>query len=801
MATPFLFPAVSFLAGLVFSSAAGVSFSSAWVWLSGSAIFLSWLAYLFKKNRAALAGIILSFFLCGLVFYSYENYRYQTNPVFDLKAEEYLDFEGFLLKAPERYPDHDVLIIRLSSAEVNGQKINLKANLRLSVPHSSTSNGPLELLAGDRLSFSATLHKEEAFKNFFPDFSQKYLKTQKIHLRASTKSPLLIKKLNQENHTWNGFFSRWRRKLQRQVEADFPGRQKFSLSPEGGLLEALLLGADRRVDQQTDRQFQKTGLYHLIAISGAHVAVITFFLYSLLGLFRLRKRTINVILLFLLFFYAFLVEGQPSVFRAVLMTSLFLLGKLLDYDVNFLNLLSLSALLLLLLNPFSFADAGFQLTFVATLSLILFFQPILKRLPVLPFKISEMLALSLAAVLGTMPIIVSDFNRVTFATLILTPLAAPLVGLIMGAGYTYLIAGALLPAAGHILSFPLGWLTRLFAWMTTWLEPFSSLSYRLPGPPLAVLIGYYVFLLLLLLKPRFKVQRPVAGLAFIIFFLCLITYPFPPHSEAPAVTFLDVGQGDSIMVELPGKKLMVIDGGGFINSSFDPGEAIVSKYLWFKGYKKIDFLVSTHLHPDHALGLASLAANFRVKEFWFAEEDPKNPLFSAICQALPKSTQKIKIRQGFSRLENETRIEVLYPDENPAAPVSKGNDSSAVIKVEFAGWKFLFPGDITAVVEEYLTNQQPAKLQAQVLKVPHHGSKTSSSLGFLQAVNPRVAVITCGRNNISGLPADEVVTRLREMGLQVYRTDEDGAVEIKLAGTRLLLRTARSGKASALELE
>lgn len=801
MVTPFLFPAVSFLAGLIFSSAAGLSFSSLWAWVAGSTVLLSWMAYLLKKGRLALMGIILSFFLCGLVFYTYEDYRYQTNPVFSLKSEEYLDFTGLLLKAPERYPDRDVLTIRLSSAEVNGQKVNLKANIRLSVLHSTTADLPLELFAGDWLSFSAVLHKEEAFKNFFPDFSRKYLKSQKIHLRASTKSPLLVKKLNQANHTWNGFFSKLRRKLQRQIEADFPGRQKFSLSPEGGLLEALLLGADRRLDQHTDRQFQKTGLYHLIAISGAHVAVITFFLYSLLGLFRLRKKTINIILLFLLFFYAFLVEGQPSVFRAVLMTSLFLLGKLLDYDVNFLNLLSLSALLLLLFNPFSFVEAGFQLTFVATLSLILFFKPILNRLPVWPFKISEALALSLAAVLGTMPIIVADFNRVTFATIILTPLAAPLVGLIMGTGYIYLIAGALLPKAGDILAWPLAWLTKLLFWMTTWLEPLSSLSYRLPGPPLAVILGYYIFLLLLLLKPRFKAQRLLTGLIFIIFFFCLIAYPFPPHSDAPAVTFLDVGQGDSIVVELPGKKLMVIDGGGFINSSFDPGETIVSKYLWYKGYKKIDFLVSTHLHPDHALGLASLAANFRVKEFWFAEADPKNPLFSAINRALPKSSKKIKIRRGLSWQEDNTRIEALFPDENPAAPVSKGNDSSAVIKLDFSGCKFLFPGDITAVVEEYLTNQQISELQSQVLKVPHHGSKSSSSPAFLQAVNPKVAVITCGRNNISNLPSEEVVTRLHEMGIHIYRTDKDGAVKIQLKDTQLRLQTARSGKESVFKLD
>lgn len=801
MPAPFLYPAVSYLAGLIFSSTTNLWFNNNLVWITGIIIFLSWVAYFGKKNRLAILGIILSFFSCGVLNFTLENYRYQSSAVFSLEKEKYLDFEGVLLKAPERYSDRDVLTIKLNSVELNGQITKLKANIRLTVPHSTTSHQPLELLSGDKLSFSAVLRGEEAFKNFFPDFSQKYLRSQKIHLRASTKSPLLIKKLNAENHTLGGFFSGLRRKFQRQIEMDFPGREKFSLSPEGGLLEALLLGADRRIDQQIDRQFQKTGLYHLVAISGAHIAVITFLLYSLLSLFRLRKRTINLILLILLIFYAFLVEGQPSVFRAVLMTSLFLLGKLLDYDVNFLNLLSFSALFLLVLNPFSFEEAGFQLTFAATLSLILFFKPILRFMPVWPFKISEMLALSLAAVLGTMPIIVADFNRVAFATLFLTPLAAPLVGLIMGFGYIYLLAGLIHQWPGHLLSLPLKLLIKLFVWMTGWLEPFSSLSYRIPNPPPGVIIGYYTTLLLLILKPRFKLQRPVLSLLFACFFLLLITHPFPPKSVPQTVTFIDVGQGDSIMVELPGKKLMIIDGGGFVNSSFDPGEAIVSKYLWYKGYRKIDYLVSSHLHPDHATGLASLARNFRVREFWFAEEDPDNALISEINRALPKDCPRIKIRRDFKRLINGTRIEVVYPDEAPDSPTARGNDSSAVIRLETDGWKFLLTGDITSNVEQYLVNRYPSELQAQVLKIPHHGSQTSSTESFLKAVNARVAVITCGRNNISRLPSTEVVTRLQESGLNLFRTDLDGAVEIKVRGPKLIIRTARSQKHVSLNLD
>ncbi|MGB9905845.1 MAG: DNA internalization-related competence protein ComEC/Rec2 [Candidatus Saccharicenans sp.] len=790
MPAPLLPPALSLISGLLIASIFQAGFSVSLLLLMSSFLLAAWVSYVLKKERLVFLLILAGFFLAGFSLYSLELAAHQNNPLRQLRAEGYLDFTGRVLKLPERHSDRDILIIRVDAARLAGQEKNIKGNLRLTVAH-STSGGQLpELLAGDRVEFSASLSPEETFRNFFPDFMSRYLRSQKIQARAFCKSPLLIKKINSSNHSVVGIFSGLRRKLQKGIERDFPGKDKFTLSPEGAVLEALLLGADARLDQQTDRQFQKTGLYHLLAISGAHVAVVTFLFYSLLSLFIIRKRTIHLVLLAALVFYALLVEGQPSVFRAVLMASVFLLGKLLFVDTNLLNTLALSALILLWLNPFSLEDVGFQLTFLASLSLILFFEPIRRFLPRLPLKLSEMMALSLAAVAGTMPVIISNFHRVTLASLVLNLPEAPLMGLIMGTGYIYLGLNSLLPAAGHLFSYPLKYLVQLFNWIATWLEPFSSLSYRLPSPPVIVVLGFYLFLLLLLLRKHFRWQKILTASGLAVFFLIMITYPFRPTGQGLAVTFLDVGQGDSTVVEFPDRRVMVIDAGGFLQTDFDPGESLVSPFLWSRGYKKIDYLVCSHFHPDHAGGLPALARNFRIKEFWYPEGGGGGELEQQINQALSRRVKKRPLRPGTFQAGAGCQVEVLYPDREAYSLFRPGNDLSAVLRLDAGQQSFLFPADITAPVEEYLVRGWPEKLEASVLKIPHHGSRSSSSQLFLQAVAPEWAVITCGRNNVYGFPDSQVLERLEAAGIGILRVDRDGAIRFERTAAGFTIKTA-----------
>ena len=795
MAYPLLLPAISFISGLTLAGVLRLPYHIDLLSFLLAFWLVTWLVYFLKKNRIAFAFLILTFFMSGLVLEAFSNKAYNDHSLKDLPAETYLNFRGKVLRSPERGTDRDRLLLALSQVEDGGYVKKIKARLQLTVPHSTTRDQPLELQAGDEVEFSASLNELSSFSNFFPDFMPRYLQSQKIQARAYTKSPLLIKKLNDSHHTLSGFFSGLRRRLQKEIEADYPGEKKFNLSREGAILEALLLGEDGRLDRKTDLQFQKTGLYHLLAISGAHVGVISGFLFFFLRfLFRPRK-LIYTILLVSLAFYGCLVEGQPSVFRAVIMASLFFIGKIIFARVNLLNTISLSALILLFLNPFSLNEAGFQLTFLATSGLILFYQPIYRFLPPLPLKLTELAAMSAAAVVATMPIIVSSFNRVTFASALLTIPATPLVGFLMAAGYLYLLIGLISPGLSHLISVFMKLPIRLFIWLTGCLEPLSSLSYRLPSPPLVVIIGFYLFLLLLLLKPKFKGQKAATWLVFFLFFTILITYPFKAGTNSLTVTVMDVGQGESQVIEFPGGQVMVVDGGGFPASAFDPGENIVSPFLWSRGYKKVDYLVSSHLHPDHATGLAAIARNFKVKEYLFTENYEASALQQEINQALGKRVKRTRIISGLE-LNPADGIEVsfIYPDE-PARTVFKpGNDLSAVLRLNFKNVSFLFTGDITSGVEEYLINQQKTRrqLKATIMKVPHHGSQSSSTANFIKNVNPALAVVSCGRRNIYGFPAREVVSRYREQHIHLYRTDLDGAVEFKTDGQRLSWKTARS---------
>ena len=795
MAYPLLLPAISFISGLILAGVLELHYQAGLLSFLLACWLVTSLVYFLKKNWLAFGFLILTFFISGLVLEAFSNKVYADHSLKDLPTETYLNFQGKVLRSPERGTDRDRLLIAVSQVEMGGHLKKTKARLQLTVPHSTTSDEPLELQAGDEVEFSASLNELSSFSNFFPDFMPDYLQSQKIQARAYTKSPLLLKKLNRRNHTLSGFFSGLRRRLQKEIEADYPGEKKFNLSREGAILEALLLGEDGRLDQKIDLQFQKTGLYHLLAISGAHVGVVSGFLFFFFRFIFRSRKLIYTILLVSLVFYGCLVEGQPSVFRAVIMASLFFIGKIIFARVNLLNTISLSALILLYLNPFSLNEAGFQLTFLATSGLILFYQPIYRFLPPLPLKIAELAAMSAAAVVATMPVIVSSFNRVTFASALLTIPATPLVGFLMAAGYLYLLIGLISPGLSHLMSVFMKLPIRIFIWLTGCLEPLSSLSYRLPSPPLVVIIGFYLSLLLLRLKPKLKGQKAATWLVFFLFFTILITYPFKAGTNVLTMTVMDVGQGESQVIEFPGGRVMVIDGGGFPASAFDPGENIVSPFLWSRGYKKVDYLVSSHLHPDHATGLAAIARNFKIKEYLFTENYEVSTLHQEINQALGKRVKRTRIVSGLE-LNPVEGIEVrfIYPDEPARAAFKPGNDLSAVLRLNWKKVSFLFTGDITAGVEEYLINQQKARpqLKATIMKVPHHGSRSSSTADFLKTVSPALAVVSCGRRNIYGFPAREVLSRYKAEYIQLYRTDLDGAVEFKTDGQRLSWKTARS---------
>ena len=792
MSFPFLFLALSLASGILFSSF--LSFSQlSWILSLVASLACAWLLFSVRKEKISFAFILLATFFIGASLYALADRDFEDNSLRRLTLPSYADFYGKLYKSPSRGLDRDFLYLKVERVSYQNEELKVKGNIRITVPHSAEFPLPSGLVSQDEVKISARLLPQKGFQNFGTFSMTSYLKGLHIHHRAISKSPLLVKKLKPgKKYSPLRLLSILRQNLQHKIEEHFPASGQRPISARGAVLEALLLGERGRMSPSVTQSLQKSGIYHLFAISGAHIAIISFFLFSFFRLVRIPTRISYLLVMASLLFYAFLVEGRPSVMRATIMTLAFLLGKLIWRNVNLINTISISAFILLFLNPFSLFNLGFQLTFSATLTIILFFPRIIKFFPRLPLRISEIFVLSLTAQLGVLPFVASSFNRVTFSSLLLNFAALPLVALIMASGYIFLPLSLLSHALAQPLVKGIDFLIDLLIRSSHLLDRFSFISYRIPTPHLLILAGYFLFLYLFLLPSRIKRQKLILSICFLAFFLLLITHPFPSLSKNLKFTFIDVGQGESILVEFPGKRKMLIDGGGFPEGSFDIGESIVSPFLWKKGIKKIDYLVLTHAHPDHLNGLKAVSKNFKIGEFWEAFSPRENEDYTEFKRMLPRSVSSRRFFRGDSQRVKDVRIEVLHPERGEPIVSGARNDDSLVLRISYGQISFLLTGDIGIHPEEEIM-ENFKDIQSQVLKSPHHGSPFSSSEGFLLRVSPRIVVVSAGEGNVYGFPNSEVLKRYNKIGANVYRTDLHGAVEISTNGKKISVRTASEG--------
>jgi competence protein ComEC len=797
MPSPFLLLAVSLASGILLSS---LVFLPLYVSVSGllACLVSAWLAFFWRKNNLSLTFVLAAVFFLGIGLYSQADQSYRRNPLQHFDFSGYADFTGRLSRSPSYGTDRTYLYLRTESIHYLGREQRVEGNLRIAVLHASQYPSPLDLRAGDRIKVSAQIQTARDHRNFDESRLENLRQNQNIHGYAASKSPLLVELLERgKGPSLRRLMSSLKLLLQRAIENNFASPDGSALTREGAVLEALLLGERRRMDETTALALQKSGLYHLIAISGAHIAIISFLLFGLLRLCRVPKRPTYAILIVLLVFFAMLVEGRASVLRATIMAIVYLGGRLLWRKANLLNTISISAFLLLLANPFSLFDMGFELTYAATLSIIVFFPRIVRFLPHLPLRFTELFTLSLTAQLGVLPFIARSFHRVTFASLFLNLLAMPLIGVIMGIGFVYLAVSLLSSLLATYLAQVLTFLIRLFLGLTRLFEAIPAFSYRVPTPRLAIIIGYFTCLLLLVIPVRFKRQRPLTLTLFFIFLVILITYPFPAESSPSLkLTFLDVGQGDSILVEFPGRKKMLVDGGGVPGAAYDIGEQVVSPFLWSKGIRRLDYLVLTHAHPDHMNGLLAVTRNFRIGEFWEAFSPLANPVYDELKSGLRPSVIQKRVFQGFRYQEGEVRLEALNPEAEDPFVGTISNEDSLVLRVSLGTISFLLAADIGLPAESKIL-EKGLEVRSQVLKSPHHGSRSSSSAPFLEKVRPQIIVITASRNNPYGVPHREVLDLYESVGAKILRTDERGAVEISSDGRTISIRTARRPQAAA----
>lgn len=705
-------------------------------------------------------------------------------------------------------------------------------------------NGGFPQLAyGDRVKFTARLRMPRNFHNPGAFDYEGYLHGLGITTMASVAANEIEVLPGKTGDTLGFWRSRCRGSILRHVHELWKGE-------DAALFAAMIVGDDSLLLRQVREEFQKTGVYHLLVVSGMNVGLLALAVFWMARLLRAPQWAAALVTIALSVFYAFVAGMGAPILRAVFMLSIYLLGRLFYRDRSALNATGFAALVVLALSPHAWFEPSFQLTFLALLAISGISIPLLDRTSVrvaralahfdstsydltLPPRLAQfrldlrLIAGRLAGFIGSRAatflvprtvrsalfvfdlLVVSSitqavlvlpmrmyFHRAAIVGLPANLLVLPLAGLMMNSAVAAIALSYLSKFLAHIAaglaSGVLHWTLLSISALSRW----SVSQWRIPDPGLLVVLVSVAGILVALATIHRQRRLVIAGIAvlFVSATVAALYRPAPGFERGKLeITAIDVGQGDSLLVVSPEGKTLLMDGGGAIGpvrGEFDYGEDVVSPYLWSRGLDHLDVIALTHAHNDHLGGLPRALLNFHPKELWVGINPESPPLIHLFEMAQAGHTEIFQLTSSDSFDWAGTRVRVLSPPPDWQPKPTPKNDDSLALLISHGHTSALMAGDLEKKMERFVSTESP---QADLLKVAHHGSNTSTTPELLAAVQPRFAVISVGAHNSFGHPRPEVLGRLGEAHVRTYRTDQLGVVtflldgkdvEVKLEGLR-----------------
>lgn len=795
MRYPAALPAIALAAGIGF----GI-FLPTDPFLTKSLLVVTWinalLAFGLRRHRWFLFDIVLGFAVAGELLGAQANVNALQAPLgvlFDrhLPANDYqmvAALDGTLRADATRGTNGVSLNLDVDRFVFEGGHRSTTGGVFIGVGGDVTAAPVEEWRQGRRLRVQATVRRPAKYLDPGVPDSQRDLGWRGTSLVGSAKSPRLVEVL--ERADWLHELSaatRWsiRRSIARSVA---PWSERSA-----AVVTAILIGDRAGLDDEMQRQLQEAGTYHVIAISGGNIAILAGLCVFGLRLFGAGPRSSAVIIISVLVTYALVVGGGggASVGRATLMAVIYFLAQLGDQRSQAGHVAAVSAGVLFCAAPLEVVDASFALTFGATLGLIVG-MPRLKRPAWMPgwmFAGVALLAASVCAEIALLPVSAFVFSRVTAAGLLLNFAAIPLMTVVQIGG---MIAVALEHLNTHA-ALGVGFVAHLgvrgLLASASLVELAPWVARRVPPPSMLLMSAYYASLIAaLMLSGRKRIAS--ASVTLVCGWLMVTTFESPVRTiQSLRVTFLDVGQGDAAVAQFPDGRTLSIDAGGIAGTGFDIGGRVVSPTFWALGIRRLNYMSISHSDPDHIGGAANVFRDFRPFEVWEGVAVPRNEPTKVLRMLAGNASAGWRTLQVADRFTfGEVQVIVRHPPPPDWERQKVRNDDSEVLEVRYGDVSFVFTGDIGREVEHDIAGSfEPAAIR--ILKVPHHGSGTSSSMEFLRALRPDVAVISAGRGNPFGHPIPAVLARYRDIGAAMFRTDQDGAVTVETDGATVYVRS------------
>ena len=668
---------------------------------------------------------------------------------------------------------------------IEGMNLKGKVKLILNIKKGKTEHKKLKY--GDKIKIVINYEKPSVARNYKGFNYQLYLRSRKIYgtLNQTEESIKIIENkkvsfINNKIYTFKQF-------MKEKIKKILPNET-------AGLCMGMLIGDVTEIDKELEEEFRKSNLSHILAVSGSNVSYIIVSITYIFNKTNINKKIVRLLSIICLILFMILTGCTASVNRACIMAMLIILSKMFFRKSDVYNNLSISALILLTINPYIILDAGFQLSFAGTIGIVFLYSKIEKNIKVenkVWKYILNMLLVTLCANIAIIPILMFNFNTLSLTFFISNVLVGPILGIVVILGFVMFFISIIFPIIaeliGIIINIMLNFIIQV-AKITSNL-PLSQITVITPS--IYFISMFYSIPIFIIYKEKILSKIKLFKIACILMILILIFNIFLTNIDRKLkIHFIDVGQGDSCLIITPSHKKILLDGGGSeLESGFDIGEKILVPYLLDRKINKLDYVIISHFDSDHIKGTLTVLENLKVENVIIGKQFEYSENYIKFLNIIENKKIKVYSVSSGKRINIECKLylDILWPCLDNIINNNILNNNSMVCKLIYKNFSMLFTGDIEeiaekAILEKYTDNNI---LEANVLKVAHHGSKTSSTIDFLKTVSPKISLIGVGEDNSFGHPSKSTINNLNALNCKIYRTDKNGEITITSNGENI----------------